>query len=202
MISAGYLKARPLTKTEHYRLCVTALIHDVGEIEHGDVVYDDKHLASHTREDEAAATKRFVRRAVDERLSRPQNEGNSKADREDPRRKRRITRELLSAYGIDHDKNHRLHALFKLYEKYSYLNGAISIYDEGRGSIAQSHYAVHNVLKNQIGPLVTAAKSEIPSAQAFLNERAEIITAMFAWVCHSRFRDENEANQRAFEQSK
>jgi hypothetical protein len=49
---------------------------------------------------------------------------------------------------------------------------------------------------------VAAAKSEIPSSQAFLGERAEIITAMFAWVCHSGFRDKNEANQQAFEQSK
>ncbi len=45
---------------------------------------------------------------------------------------------------------------------------------------------------------MAAAKSEIPSSQAFLMERTEIITAMFAWVCHSGFRDKNEANQRAF----
>ncbi len=201
---AGYVKIRPLTQTEHYRLCVTALIHDVGEIEHGDVVYDDKHAASHTRADEAAATKRFVRRAVDERLSRTRNENEeiSKAGREDLRRKRRITRELLSAYGIDHDSGHRLHGLFKLYEKYSYLNGAISIYDHGNGSIAQSHYGVHNVLKNQIGPLVAAARAGIPSALAFLEERAETVTAMFAWVCYSGFRDENDGNQKAFEEAK
>ncbi|MFZ3232207.1 MAG: hypothetical protein WA194_01495 [Patescibacteria group bacterium] len=41
---------------------------------------------------------------------------------------------------------------------------------------------MHNVFKNQIDVLVRAAEAGIPSAVAFLEDRTETITGMFAWV--------------------
>lgn len=197
-LDAGYVKLRPFSFSDLCVLRVTALVHDLGEIEHGDVVYDDKHLAAHTAQDEISATRRFVRKALDERASRK----NAEDGREDLRRRRRLERNLMSAYAVDHDKNHRLHGAFKLYEKYSYITGAIAIYGNGVGTVAKSHQGVHNVLKNQIRPLVAAAKAGVPSASSFLSDRLETITAMFAWVCESGFRDENEMNQKGFEEAK
>lgn len=198
ILHSGYAKLRSISLSDFFKLRITALVHDLGEIEHGDVVFDDKHLAAHTTEDEVAATRKFVRKALDERTSRKNAEGG----REDPRRRRRLERGIMAAYAIDHNQSHRLHGVFKLYEKYSYISGAIAIYGNGIGTIAKSHAAVHNVFKNQISALVTAAQSGIPSAAAFLSERAETITAMFAWLCASGFHDGIEENQERLEEAK
>lgn len=61
---------------------------------------------------------------------------------------------------------------------------------------------MHNVFKNQIGALVRAAESGIPSAKAFLEDRTETITGMFAWVGDSGFEDSAPENQAAFEEAK
>ncbi len=183
----GFAKVKPISKTDFFRLRIAALVHDVAEIEHGDTVYDDKHAVSHTVKDEIESTRKFVRKSLDEF---------------DPRRKRRLERSVMASYAIDHDKSHRLHGIFKLYEKYSYVDGAIAIYGNGKGTIAHPHWAVHNVFKNQIDVLVRAAEAGIPSAESFLRDRAETITAMFAWVCASGFKDRIEANQLAFEEAK
>lgn len=198
VLRAGYVRLRPVSFADYSAVRVTALVHDLGEIDHGDTIHDDKHLSAHTVRDEIESTRKFVRKALDERLSRPTNKG-----REDLRRKRRMERNVMSAYSIDHDKGHRLHGLFKLYEKYSYFSGAIAIYGEGRGTIAQSVAAVHNVLKNQTVPLVAAALAGVPSAKEFLHDRVEAVTAMFAWVSGSGFRDEeNPENDERFERAK
>lgn len=187
LVRTGFSKVKPVSKTDFFRLRIAALVHDVAEIEHGDTVYDDKHTATHTVRDEIESTRKFVRKSLDEF---------------DPRRKRRLERSVMASYSIDHDKSHRLHGIFKLYEKYSYVNGAIAIYGNGEGSIAHPHWAVHNVFKNQIDVLVRAAEEGIPSSVAFLRDRMETITAMFAWVCASGFEDPVSANQAAFEEAK
>lgn len=61
---------------------------------------------------------------------------------------------------------------------------------------------MHNVFKNQIDVLVRAAEAGIPSAVAFLEDRTETITGMFAWVCGSGFKDPVPENQAAFEEAK
>lgn len=61
---------------------------------------------------------------------------------------------------------------------------------------------MHNVFKNQIGALVRAAEAGIPSAVAFLEDRTETITGMFAWVGNSGFEDSADENQAAFEEAK
>lgn len=61
---------------------------------------------------------------------------------------------------------------------------------------------MHNVFKNQIDVLVRAAEAGIPSAAAFLEDRTETITGMFAWVCGSGFKDPVPENQSAFEEAK
>lgn len=198
LVETGFAKVRPISKTDFFRLRIAALVHDLGEIEHGDTVYDDKHLVAHTVKDEITATRKFVRKALDERMSRKDGANGP----EDLRRKRRLERNIMGAYAIDYDKAHRLHGAFKLYEKYSYVNGAISAYGEGLGVVANAHALVHNVFKNQIDVLVRAAESGIPSAEAFLTDRLETVTAMFAWVCESGYRDENAAHQSAFEDAK
>ena len=201
LVNAGYVKLRPISRMDFFSLRVAALVHDLGEIEHGDVVFDDKHTAKHTAQDEIAATRKFVRKALDERASRRNREDPSEITREDPRRKRRLERNVMNSYAIDHDRSHRLHAIFKLYEKYSYISGAIAIYGEGKGTIAHPHYAVHNVLKNQIGALMAAEEAEIQSAVLFLLENGRTITDMFNWVVASGFRDENAQYQAAFERA-
>lgn len=116
LVRTGFAKVKPISKTDFYRLRIAALVHDVAEIEHGDTVYDDKHTVSHTVKDEIESTRKFVRKSLDEF---------------DPRRKRRLERSVMASYAIDHDKSHRLHGAFKLYEKYSYVNGAIAAYGDG-----------------------------------------------------------------------
>lgn len=61
---------------------------------------------------------------------------------------------------------------------------------------------MHNVFKNQIDVLVRAAEAGIPSALAFLEDRTETITGMFAWVCESGFEDPVSENQSAFEEAR
>lgn len=61
---------------------------------------------------------------------------------------------------------------------------------------------MHNVFKNQIDALVRAAEAGIPSAMAFLEDRTETITGMFAWVGDSGFEDSAPENQAAFEEAK
>lgn len=185
--TGDFEKSKPLGLRDIVSLRVAALTHDLGEIEHADTVWDLKHLSKHTAQDEIEATKRFVHRAIVEK---------------DPRRARRFERRIMAEYAIDHDQNHRLYGLFKLYEKYSYMEGAIMAYDKGRGAVAHSHWLVHNVLKNQIVPLIAAGEAKIPSAMRFLCERVETITAMFSWVANSGFRDQDEASQRAHEDAR
>lgn len=116
LVRTGFAKVKPVSKTDFFRLRIAALVHDVAEIEHGDTVYDDKHTVTHTVKDEIESTRKFVRKSLDEF---------------DPRRKRRLERSVMASYAIDHDKSHRLHGVFKLYEKYSYVNGAIAAYGNG-----------------------------------------------------------------------
>lgn len=158
LVQTKLVGRRPLSKADYYKMRVTALIHDVGEIEFGDTVYDDKHSAKHTVADEIAATRKFVSRAIDERASRRNRpETDSRSEREDPRRKRRLVRNVMSAYAVDHDKTDRLYGAFKLYEKFSYVNGAINAYANESGAVAHPYLLVHNVFKNQIEFLVRAA---------------------------------------------
>lgn len=116
LVRTGFAKVKPVSKTDFFRLRIAALVHDVAEIEHGDTVYDDKHTVTHTVRDEIESTRKFVRKSLEEI---------------DPRRKRRLERSIMASYAIDHDKSHRLHGVFKLYEKYSYVSGAIAAYGEG-----------------------------------------------------------------------
>lgn len=58
------------------------------------------------------------------------------------------------------------------------------------------------MFKNQIDVLVRAAEAGIPSAMAFLEDRTETITGMFAWVCDSGFEDPVPDNQAAFEEAR
>jgi hypothetical protein len=184
----------------------------LGELTFGDYVGDVKHLATHTVEDEIRVTRSFVRKNLME---------------DDPRRARRFERVIMAGHSIDYDKSHRLYGLFKLYEKYSYLNGAIAAYDPKRFAwaysafrseeersafdnrkipestpVGQPHWLVHNVFKNQIEALVRAADAGIPSTQAFLSARVEMVTEMFAWVGRSGFTDAKPENETAFESAK
>ncbi len=186
LVTSGTLSNGALRRTEYFSIHVTALIHDLGEIDHGDVTYDEKHLAKHTVADEINATRTFIQQALLE-------------THED--KKRGIERLLMNQYMIDADKAHRLHKLFKLYEKFSYLNGALFTFHKGIWVVAHSEYLVHNVLKNQIEPLLQAVNHWIPSAVLFLRERREVIDEMFDWVNRSWFRDKNEDYQRAFEKA-
>ncbi len=186
-VAGGY--AKRVSKNvgrDVFLITACADVHDFAEMKHGDTVSDLKHLATHTVSDEIAATKKFVRRALMEK---------------DPRRRRRFERTILRSYAVDHDKRHRLYPLFKLYEKYSYLNGTIAAFDHGRGAVAHSHHLVHNVLKNQIFALMDAYEAKIPSALEFLGERVGTISEMFDWVWRSGFRDPDPKNQDAFERA-
>lgn len=186
VVTAGYVRGRPLDRRDVFVLRVCALVHDLAEIEHGDHVTDAKHLAKHTVADEIRSTRAFVRRALLE---------------SDPRRARRFERTTMRAYSVDYEKNHRLHPLFKLYEKYSYLEGAVSAYERGQEVVANAVWLVHNVFKNQIVALVAAARAGVPSAGAILRERASVIDEMFRWVAGSGHRDTDE-NEAAFVRAK
>lgn len=87
---------------------------------------------------------------------------------------------LHEAYDVNFNDSHRLHSVFRLYEQYSYLNGAI-VASQKPDAIVEAPAMVQEVLRNTL-PSVIEKKSQFPSAAAFLKDNMSAINEMFGFV--------------------
>lgn len=108
----------------------------------------------------------------------------------------------MDCYTIDFDEQHRLYKMFKMYEKLSYISGTIQAIKtmDSEAQIARPAPLVHNVLKNQIIPLMNWYLLQIPSIVAFIDVHREDIDSLFLFVAESKFADENTENNKKFDE--
>lgn len=98
---------------------------------------------------------------------------------------------ILEVYEINFDKNHRLHEIFKSYERISYLNGALiamkSISNEK--PVFDVYKLMYDVIRYQIPWLYNDRNN--PSVIAFILANWNEITMMFYLVERSWYKDKN-----------
>lgn len=169
---------------DHFQLRVAGLTHDLGETapEIGDTCYDKKHLVNHTKQEEFEAGASVIASVV----KHPEQH-----------------RFAVDCYAIDFDEQHRLYKIFKMYEKLSYVSGAIhAVKTAGsEAQIARPAHLVHNVLKNQIATLIYWYSKNIPSIIAFIDEHRIEINNLFLFVVSSKFVDEHDENNKKFDEA-
>lgn len=106
---------------------------------------------------------------------------------------------VLGIYNIDFDTEHEHKPLFSLYEKMSYMNGAIQTFNTIWTSteIIYPYSLIHNVLKNQICPMVHVATGDntntpLRSMQCYLSDNKNTISKMFKLLVDEDFKVPNE----------
>lgn len=184
LLESGILGNLPLSHMEHFQLRVTGLVHDLGETHPniGDVCSDKKHLARHSKEEEFQAGTSVIASII---------------------KSPELYQSAIDCYALDFDEQHRLYKIFKMYEKLSYISGAIYTLQNAQGgkSIARPAHLMHNVLKNQMIPLMQWYLQDTPSVVAFINTHQEEINGLFSYVVSSKFSDEIEENNIKFKEA-
>ncbi|MDP2091342.1 MAG: hypothetical protein Q8K30_07140 [Candidatus Gracilibacteria bacterium] len=161
------------TVKDYCCLQVLGLVHDAGELGNGDVLYDNK-VVNDVRAHEKQSGVEII------------NSMNIPDE---------LKSSILEIYDIDFDKNHYLKALFSYYEKMSYVTGAINTFNlvGTDKEIMESKGLIHNVLKNQIIPMIDIAKGGVDSFRLrsmhqFLLANADNITKMFEFISETNYK--------------
>lgn len=186
LLVTAWLIDSPLSRSDLTQLKVAWLLHDLWETfaDTGDVTFDQKAGATST-EREIARGKQVIAEILE----------GSNANLE----------EIYDIYSLDFDKSHRLHKLFKVYEKFSYIKWAISAFE----TIGTPHeienpvWLCHNVFKNQIAPLLDLYFARVPSVAVFFNQHQETLQKMAEYIDTLGFKDpESEKNDIAYTEAK
>lgn len=156
-----------ITKNDINVLLLSALFHDVWEIEKWDTTHDHKWASA---EEEQKAWIAILSNVFEwDNLDR-----------------------VLAAYNIDFDKSNKLHPLFKIYEKFSYINWAISAFNARwqESNKDQAIWLAHNVLKNQVMPLLSLYFVwRHQSVIDFITDYMETINKMASSIKDAWFKD-------------
>lgn len=154
-------------------LQVLWLVHDAGELWNWDVLYDNKVVNDIRAHEKQSGVEIINSLNISEELKSS----------------------ILEIYDIDFDKNHYLKALFSYYEKMSYVTWAINTFkliwtDK---EVMESRWLIHNVLKNQIIPMIDIAKwwvdsFRLRSMYQFLLANSDDITKMFKLINETNYK--------------
>ncbi|MDD2871458.1 MAG: hypothetical protein PHS49_05700 [Candidatus Gracilibacteria bacterium] len=154
-------------------LQVLGLVHDAGELGNGDVLYDNKVVNDIRAHEKQSGVEIINSLNISEELKSS----------------------ILEIYDIDFDKNHYLKALFSYYEKMSYVTGAINTFKliGTDKEVMESRGLIHNVLKNQIIPMIEIAKGGVDSFRLrsmyqFLLANSDDITKMFKLINETNYK--------------
>lgn len=161
------------TVKDYCCLQVLWLVHDAWELWNWDVLYDNK-VVNDVRAHEKQSWVEII------------NSMNIPDE---------LKSSILEIYDIDFDKNHYLKALFSYYEKMSYVTWAINTFNLvwTDKEIMESKWLIHNVLKNQIIPMIDIAKwwvdsFRLRSMHQFLLANADNITKMFEFISETNYK--------------
>lgn len=165
------LRSGRLSQEEFDRLRVAALIHDLGEMETGDVSYELK-----KESDEAAEEKSF-----NDRLSSffPGITEDEKT----------LVLNIYHQITQNKDKTDKLAKFFNLVERIGYLSNAIEVFQKQPTNVDWPWLA-GNVMHHQGGHLLNYAK-EYESANKFLTENKTVIREMLDWIDKHRAEAKN-----------
>lgn len=167
-----------LSQEDYLALQILGLCHDNGELAEGDVLYDAKAGGIDRRVEQACGY------SVLESLDFPQEHI-----------------ELVKwIYDIDFTQGHPLKSYFSLLEKLSYMRGALCAFYgvQEKTPVFRARGLMHNVLKNQMQPLLRAEQDGMRSVTRFLDDCSHDINAMFVYLDGLSYRTPHEADNRAY----
>lgn len=165
------LRSGRLSPEEFDRLRIAALIHDLGEMETGDVSYELK-----KETDEAAEKKSFEEKLESFFPNITKEEKN-------------LILKIYHEITQNKDWTDKLAKFFNLVERIGYLSNAIEVFQK-RPTNVDWPWLAGNVMHHQGEHLLNYAK-EYESAKKFLTENKTVIREMFDWIDKHRVEAKN-----------
>lgn len=175
---------KEFTKKDFYKLLILALTHDVWEMHEDiwDVCKNWTAVAHYSADDEMSVWIEYLKEIFWKKANW-----------------------VIDIYKIDFWKsstveNNNLNKLFKLYEKFSYLNWAFITYKlrNTDKKVQETEYLIHNVIANNISTMVEYYKKWLPSYVKFVNDNFDLISEMIEYSIQTWYQEENEKNNEKF----
>jgi 5'-deoxynucleotidase YfbR-like HD superfamily hydrolase len=156
------LKAGRLNQDEFDRLRVAALIHDLGEMETGDVSYDQKELI-----DQEAEKKAFEEKIT---LFFPKITDEEKI----------LILKIYHEITQNKNQTEKLPKYFNLVERIGYLSNALEVFQKQPANVDWP-WLIGNIVHHQGKHLLNYLK-EFASAKRYLSENKTVIQEMVNWI--------------------
>jgi 5'-deoxynucleotidase YfbR-like HD superfamily hydrolase len=163
------LKAGRLNQDEFDRLRIAALIHDLGEIEAGDVSYDEKKTT-----DETAEKKSFEQKLTDYFPKITDDE-------------KRLVLEIYHNITQNKDRTQKLAKYFNLIERLGYLSNGIEVFLKKPEGV-DWQWMVGNILHNQ-GKHLVKYFEEFESAKKYFALHKQTLADMLKFAQETKTRD-------------
>ncbi|HBR80969.1 MAG: hypothetical protein UX09_C0009G0004 [Candidatus Uhrbacteria bacterium GW2011_GWE2_45_35] len=162
-------QANRLSQEEFDRLRVAALIHDLGEMEIGDVSYDEKRV-----DDETAEKKSFEEKLPDYFPDINEEE-------------KKIILKIYHEITQNKDRTEKLAKYFNLVERLGYISNGVEIFQKQPNSV-DWQWMVGNILHNQ-GKHLLNYLTEFESARKFMTPFKETLVAMLEFAKQKKAKD-------------